>query len=267
MELYVENEFSIELVLYICFAYGVHKRGDRIRVSTYEGMQPFYYFLGPECVTYRQEVRKWVTPSQRDKLLEARDEYEAELYLHPTWHPPPYKKFYANQQYIYPKPLLIVCNKFNGEWNRPPINFIPVQCLSELLETLIPKYQIVYIRPQYKTLSDGYSPDHTENMDLNEMVLIRTKFPSVIIFDDLIEESYNLTKLRLFANCDNFISVQGGNAHMCAFFAKKLLVLHIEGPELQAGVYDGWYRCFHGADVYVATDTDSLLCSASALFF
>jgi len=54
--------------------------------------------------------------------------------------------------------------------------------------------------------------------------------------------SYNLVKLCVFANCDDFISVQGGGAHLISYFYKRLVVLHKRGPELESGVYDGWYR-------------------------
>lgn len=243
MEVDVVNEFSIEVVLYVCFVYAVHLRGEDVRVRTYAGMDPFYYFLPPDRIVVRNEVRKWVTPTQRDKHLCEKNEYSPTLHKCPLWKPPPFKEYYKNDEFVYDKPVLIICNKYNTEWGRMPINFIPTSVLFDVVDMLQPRYHIIYIRQHHNKVHPGYSVDDGKVMDLKDIETLRRK--NVAIFDDLIQnDPYNLTKLRLFANCDHYISVQGGNAHLCAFFAHKLLILHVAGPELRSGVYDGWYKSF-----------------------
>jgi len=108
--------------------------------------------------------------------------------------------------------------------------------------------------------------------ELKDYELIESKYKdSVILFDDLLvkaDSNYNRLKLELFAMCDNYITVQGGNAHMISFFYKKLLVLHKRGSELAAGAYTGWYLDTNpGCDkILKVSETDEAIISSLSIF-
>lgn len=93
------------------------------------------------------------------------------------------------------------------------MNFLNVNTLLYLCKILHKKYQIIYIRPARNALSSrGYSEDNQVFRDLNEHNLLKKKFPTLILFEELLEKyqqySFNELQLMVCANCENFISVQ-----------------------------------------------------------
>ena len=243
-QLEVVNEFGNEIILYVPYYYYLHENN---KITTYKGMKPFYYFMKPENIIEKNKPRKWITPKER-YLVVNNDEHVKEFDKR-FWLAPPYKQIYKNNIFKYDKPLLIIHNKYNIEWNLFPINFIKESVLDKILSGLVDKYQIIYIRPSNKKNilnTKGYSED--SNMiteDLKDFELIKSKYNNkVIIFDDLLEKhnySYNELKLMIYANCDNYICTQGGGSHFTTYFFEKMSLLHINGNELGCGAYDGWY--------------------------
>ena len=43
---------------------------------------------------------------------------------------------------------------------------------------------------------------------------------NVTLFDDLVEDNYNETQLKVMANCDYFISVCGGNSILSSYLVE-----------------------------------------------
>jgi len=247
-QLIVVSEFGPEIVLYICYYYYLFKNGlffDN-KITTYKGMKDFYYFINPENIIEKEECRSYVHSSKRPFLVNSTE--HVRNFDTRYWTPVPYKTHFSNHRFTFTKPLLVVQNKYNVEWSTIPINYFSVSVLDRLFSTLVDKYTIIYIRPTHKInlKSYSFSIDHNEmKEDLKDYELIESKYKeNVLCFDDILRTknmSYNRLKLELFASCDNYISVQGGNAHMISFFYKKLLILHKRGSELAAGAYNGWY--------------------------
>jgi hypothetical protein len=146
----------------------------------------------------------------------------------------------------------VIQNKHNLEWGQCPKNFINLSILTTLIERLAHAYRIVYIRPCPDRVSDpSYSWDSNTDVfynldfewldnhpeyDVQTLESIQASCSTAL--------SYNEVKLWLFAKCKHYISVQGGGSLLIPFFAKRLLVLHKEGWELQSSVYEpgSWFQ-------------------------
>jgi hypothetical protein len=83
----------------------------------------------------------------------------------------------------------------------------------------------------------------------------------VMTFNNLKEQfnyPYNMLLLKLYSNCENYICVQGGSAHLITYFYKKMIILHKRGSELNAGAYDGWYKTNGNNELIICKDEDEI---------
>lgn len=246
-QLVVVSEYGPELILWVCYYYYLHKAGlffDNV-VTTYKGMRPYYYFLPDDRVVEREEDRTWLGAERRPLLLNRTE--HVHRFDARCWTPPPYREFYTNSLFSFSeKPLLLIHNKHNAEWESPtPINTISVGLLDDLCRRLTPSYTVVYSRPSLGLA--GYSYDHNPFVETTaDKDMLRRSHPDVLLYEDLLQRfptySYNHFKLLLHAACENYVCVQGGNAHMVSFFFQRMVVLHKRGSELKSGAYGGWYH-------------------------
>ena len=255
-QLVVVSEYGGELILWICYYYSLFKAGlffDNV-VTTYKGMRPYYYFLPDSQVVEREEDRTWRGAEHRP-LLVNRSEHD-HRFDGRGWTPPPYRAFYASVEpslfSFAKKPLLVIHNKHNAEWESPtPINTLSVGLLDDLCRRLTPSYTVVYSRPSLGLV--GYAYDHNPLVETTaDKDMLRLSHPDVLLYEDLLQRfptySYNHFKLLLHAACENYVSVQGGNAYMLSFFYKNLVILHKRGSELKSGAYSGWFQETRPAD-------------------
>jgi hypothetical protein len=248
-QLDVVSEFGDEIVLYASYYYYLVKNGlfFNNKITTYKGMKDYYYFINKANIIEKDTPRKWIPEKLRPLLLN----YNAHCHKFNKkyWCPPPYKQHFKNSKFIYDKPIIIIQNKYNKEWNDMPVNFFSVNTLDTMFSLLKDKFQIIYIRPSNTILNMNkylFSDDHNTICEqLKDFELIKSKYKNnVVLFDDLLVKentSYNHLKLELFASCDNYISVQGGCAYFASFFFKNMLILHKKGSEIRAGEYSGWF--------------------------
>lgn len=239
----IYTEFGRELILIIPFLYSLQKRGLLFNntIQTFKGMKPYYYFLPDEQF---QEI-KGKRSGKHVRYLYYNNDDSIHYFNLKYWTPPPYKKiFYTPNTFEYSKPLCIVQNKYNFEWENLPENYIDLKTLDSLFSLLSNKYQLVYIRPNAIIDKEyGYSEDQNVDVDFDESAILK-KHPSVIQWNTLQKQhsqwNYNELKLRLFSSCVNYISVLGGNNYLNLFFAKKLLILRRKTGN--SGLYSGWYK-------------------------
>ena len=246
-QLVVISEYGPELLLWVCYYHYLLKAGllfDNI-VTTYKGMRPYYYFLPDAQVVEREGNRTWLGAEHRPFLVNP-SEHVARFDTR-CWTPPPYRAFYANSLFSFAKkPLLVIHNKHNAEWESlTPINTLSVGLLDDLCRILTPSYTVVYSRPSLGLT--GYSYDHNPLVELTaDKDMLKARHTDVILYEDLLQRfptySYNHLKLLLHAACENYVCVQGGNAHMVSFFFQRMVVLHKRGSELKSGAYGGWYH-------------------------
>ena len=252
------NEFGIEILFYVGYYYYLFTSNLLFnnRIISYKGMEPYYYFLPRTQLSLQSHTRKYTKHQDcmLTKYLKLNNDnpnapyYDLNLKF---WKPPDYRTYYDNNKntyFHYDKEILIVNNKYNREWealyNRP-VNFLDLPTLHKIFTYLSPKYQVIYIRPTTSIQHEKeYSFDSNAQLKLNDFELIRTKFPNVILFDDLLNNdlrfqhmNYNLLKCYLLASCTKYISVQGGANNLFSYFAKSMLIYHKHGFEAEANVY------------------------------
>jgi len=83
-------------------------------------------------------------------------------------------------------------------------------------------------------------------------------FPNVFRIQDIsknLEKSINETQLMIGANCDKFITIQGGNSHLSGFFGENINLV-FRGNELRPGYFTNpgnWYSKLGGSKSYPIT--------------
>lgn len=229
-----EGEFGEELNSFIPYVHWLYQNGELAgrKIATYAGMEPFYFFLDPQQLILRSLTRRYVAPNAAPPY-----------YLHPSglsahrvgleW-APDYRTKYATN-FGFTKPLLVIHNKYTAEWEESPVNYFKSDTLDKIFRTLKDRYQIVFFEAARRADSEkGYSLDHQPLILYNDVEIARAH-PEVLVFGDLLRQtpdSYNLLKLKIFSSCYHFITVQGGNAHMCALFPGSLVAIqHVKGGE------------------------------------
>jgi hypothetical protein len=236
-------EFGYELQLVIPYAYYLFQHNLLNRTTSCLNTKELYYFSNSHSEAYK--TRRYNEPNVPNKTPHLK-ELNYEKYT-----PPPYKNIYKNDYFVYEKPLLIIHNKYNEEWSGPPVNFIDKPILSEIFRLYSDKYTIIYLRPRPSHIVTDDSPTH----DLKESPIL--KLYNIIDGIELYERTKQQYKIRNFnhfqllihANCDNFISVQGGNCVLASYFGGTNIIYAKCGGELTHDSYNGHYGKYSGCNV------------------
>lgn len=250
-----DGEFGYELISVLPFTYWLHTQGKLQKSISCKDTKSLYYFSDNHTEKY--DCRDYRIPSKFPVNNIHR------RFLNTTmWSPPPLKKHYKNDEFIYDKKLLIICNKYNSEWGNPPITYLSVDCLRDLLTLLTPEYKVVYCRPFNTEIID----DNSEIYSLNDHEMIEKEFPDVMFIQDLFKNqskyTFNELQCKLFANADQFISIQGGYSIFCSYFKGTNIIYGAKSKvrtadEIIYKAYDRWYHKFSGSKiVYVPTYND-----------
>ncbi len=252
------GEFGAELVLFMPFCQWLSRRKllAQRTIRTYAGMRCFYDNLKCREIIEKTDDRIFVPPDRRPEWMPIRDEHSLSLkesrqcLLYPDlrsrFSSYPLPAVITNST----KPLLIIHNKYNIEWDSKPINYIPLPVLEMLFATLNSLYTIIYIRHGVDS-GPGYSKDHNTALPWQDNeVLCRN--PEILSFSDLYRVNLattdghrydlNTFKNAIYSRCYRFITSQGGGAHHIALFSGSLLaILHRQGRELEQAYFSGYY--------------------------
>lgn len=251
------GEFDQELRYVLPFAYWHHLNGTLRQTISCTNTKPFYFFS--ENHLERYDKRVWEA---------GYDYYEVPNMTHsPTfdyskWARVPLKSHYKNEVFVFDKPLLVIANKYNVEWDNPPINFLDVPALDRIVSRFKATHQIVYNRP----LPTQIVGDNSETMDLNEHQWLREHHPEVIQMNDLYEQrrdkaqSFNQLQLMIYANCDRFISMHGGTAALASYFGGINIILSHPGGGLEHhfNEYATIFPALSGATILHAKSRDEV---------
>ena len=245
------GEFGYELIAVVPYAYWLHKRNKLNATKSFKDTQCLYYF-SENHIEMNRNRRHWLL-----------DDFPLGN-IHVTqldtsqWYPPPYKRHYANERFKWEKPSCVICNKYTIEWKGPPINFLSLETLSKLFKILKEKYKIIYNRPTSKNIVS----DDQEELILRDMEFIEKEHPEIITIQDLAENnkdlSFNELQMMVYANCDRFISVQGGSSILTSYFGGKNIIFAKRGSELEHDSYK-WYAKLSGSKIYHVDDYSRLL--------
>lgn len=224
------GEFDQELRYVLPFAYWHYLNGTLKQTISCTDTKPFYFFSNDHQERYKKRI--WEA---------GYDYYDVPNMTHSPsfsftkWARVPLKSHYKNDRFVFDKPILVIANKYNIEWDKPPVNFLDIPALDRIVSTYKSTYQIIYNRP----LSTQIVLDNSEIMDLNEHSWLRETHPEVILMNDLFEQhrdmvqNFNHLQLMVYANCDRFISMHGGTAALASYFGGINIILSHPGGGME----------------------------------
>jgi hypothetical protein len=234
-------EFGYELLSALPYAYNLYLKGELDSTISAHDTSCLYFF-SPNHVESNCN-RSW---NNMNKLWKTNF---PNIHIHKNqldwdkFSPPPLKEYYTDKSISFEKETLVIFNRYNIEWGRAPINFLDIPTLTSLFDMLQNKYQIVYINikghPKYY--------DGVDALDLGDDDLLK-KYPKVISINNLINDypglTYNEIQLRVFAKCEKYISSNGGQLILSAYFGGENVVFSKECRELTPEV-NSFYRWYH----------------------
>lgn len=183
------------------------------------------------------------------------------------WAQVPLKAYYRNDRFVFSKPILVISNKYNHEWGGPPVNFISLPTLQLLVEKFSPHYQVIYNRPSPRLIVG----DNSSILDLDDETFLR-RHPGVLSLNKLYEQvrgelpSFNQLQLMVYANCERFISVHGGNAALASYFGGTNIILSKRGVEHSFREFQHIFPMLSKCNVIHVKSENALLLAAEQHF-
>lgn len=236
-------EFGSEIVLKFGEVYDSWKKNKNVKVLTYKGMKPFYFYLDDDNIIEENKRRSLGSPTGTRLHEKTLPEYCNEY--------PDFRKKYSEYKLPFEtdREIILISNKYNVEWNNPPINFLDLPTLTQLFETLSKKYFVVYNRIQSKQISD----DGVAIKDLGDYELVE-KFDNVIDFNK-IETDYTPNELQLIlvSQAKHKISVQGGTSILSSLGGGTNDIFVVKGGELEHDTMNVWYKNLSNGDIKITT--------------
>lgn len=197
------------------------------------------------------------------------------------WICPDFKKQYAPSKTE--RKTVMVTNKYNIEHGEMPRGYFDIPCLIRIFEMLIDRdYNVIYKRENNTNPEFAYDENEltTVQTDLVNGICGRVNWRSDIITDyELVNEyrykgvtnlqyevkqlmdnnpkmCYNEAQLRIFAKCDNYISVCGGNAILSAMFGGKVIIYVHKGKELRQNYFgnDSYFKKLSNSELHPVLD-------------
>lgn len=253
------TEFGYELACVVPYAYYLHLNGTLKSTISAEMTNEMYYFSDKHIERYR--VRRHVLPNTPNSdLMCMHMKYD-------EWVPPPYKEHFKNHNFGFSKPLLIIHNKYNQEWGGKPIHFLDTKILEKIFKKFYKNFQIIYSRPgNSEIVGDNSSVyDLAGESELCDRYDVITSSKLFKYFQKDFE-NFNHFQLCLHAQCEHFISVQGGSSYLASYFGGTNIVYAKQGAENDNNSFEGYFRKFSGCDVCQARTYDELMALVETKF-
>ena len=252
-EISFDGEFAPELQFVLAFAYWDYKNGTLKSTKSSKFTSEFYFFTPEHKEEFSTRTNEGNYNFETPRILYSHD------YNMKKWLPVPLKENYRNDVYVFDKPILIVANRYNMEWDGPPVSFFSIDTLAYIFNKLQSTYQIIYNRPRPQNIT----MDNSDIYDLNEYDWIRENYPDIILMEDLYQENkanaktFNHLQLMVYANSENFISTHGGTAALASYFKGVNLILSKKGPEHYFKCYEKLYPKLSGTHIiHAKTDLE-----------
>jgi hypothetical protein len=256
-ELKFEGEFGSEIVTFLPFVFNLKIQGlmSNRFVSTYAGMDAYYYFLNSNQLHQKGVGRSYV--AFEDRWWPHSDEHyrvkiDGEIF--PIFQTKTKKRR---------KPIIFIQNKYCVEWGDRPINFIPLKVLEQIFEFTKNTHSIVYSRQglALKQSQLGISLDHNTELYFEDEALCQDFSHVKILEKSRMLRSYNAKKLQHMNRADLLIGVQGGSMYPWAYFHKNAVILHVKGNEMEFSYNHGFFKFLSQPPLrlHVVTHEDELL--------
>lgn len=254
-----QGEFDQELRYVLPFAYWHHLNGTLQKTISAQRTKEFYFFSANHEERFSKRI--WTESYAHYNVPNMT---HSNSYSFKKWAQVPYKAHYKNNVFVYDKPLLVIANKYNIEWDQPPINYLDIPTLDRIIRTYGNRYQIVYNRP----LPTQIVGDNSDTLQLNEHAWLRENHPTVLLMDDLFDQyqpsvvhNYNHLQLMVYANCNHFISMHGGTAALASCFGGMNIILSNPnwGHEHAFQEYKTLFPKLSGATILHARNRDEVI--------
>lgn len=248
------GEFQQELTFVLPFAYWHYLNGTLHQTISCTHTKELYFFSKNHVEYYTE--RDWM----HDEQYEIPNMTHNKDFSYKKWARVPLKETYRNDIFVFDKPLLIIANKYNTEWEHSPLNYFNKKILEKIFLTYGDKYQIIYNRPSIKEIV----PDNSAILNLDEFQWIRDNFPGVLILSDLmpsdntIVNNFNHLQLMVYANCSRFISVHGGTSALASYFGGINVILSKSGIEHYFKEFETIFPELSGAKILHATTEEKM---------
>ncbi|HEV7378892.1 MAG TPA: hypothetical protein VGN64_03810 [Dyadobacter sp.] len=253
-ELSFDGEFAPELQFALPFAYWHYKNGTLKSTKSSKYTKEMYFFSDNHEEHFSTRTNAGNYNFEMPRVLYSHN-YDIE-----KWLPVPLKAEYRNDTYVYEKPILIIANRYNMEWDGPPVSFFSVELLRFMLNKLKEKYTIIYNRPRPQNIT----MDNSDIYDLDEFDWLEKEYPDVILMENLFTENkagarnFNHLQMMVYANADKFISIHGGTATLASYFGGTNLILSKKGPEHHFKCFEKLYPQFSGATILHAKSDEEV---------
>ncbi|NCD70805.1 hypothetical protein [Mucilaginibacter agri] len=248
------GEFAPELEFVLPFAYWHYKNGTLRSTHSAKYTKEIYFFSPEHHEDFDVRSNEGNYNFETPRILYSHD-YDIK-----KWLPVPMKAQYQNDIYVYDKPILVIANRYNMEWDGPPISYYSIEALDYMISNLKNDYTIIYNRPR----PENITMDNSDIYDLNEFDWLAETHPEVILMKDLWKENrakannFNHLQLMVYANASHFISVHGGTAALASYFGGVNIVISKKGPEHHFKCFDILYPKLSGAKVLHAKTDDEV---------
>lgn len=254
------QEFGYELLSALPRAYELYLSGELTETISGVGSEPLYYFSPKH--TINKEPRSWFN-TEKARLSGLPYSF-IHRYERPKLTFPPFKDHYKNTEFKFIKPTLCICNRYNKEWNCDPINFFDEKILDWLFENLKKDYEIIYFAVD---LPEDIQ-DNAHSMPLNDIPI--AKKHGIKIFQDINKGKWNESLLKVFANCDHYITMNGGYSIMASFFTGTNIIYSKIGErhtkELDVNSFFRWYPNHNNQRVLAVETYDQLKRKVQAIY-
>lgn len=253
-QLEFSGEFAPELQFVLPFAYWHYKNGTLERTVSSKFTSELYFFSPDHREDFQTRSNEGNYNFEMPRILYSQD------YDMSKWIPVPLKETYRNNVYLYEKPILIIANRYNMEWDGPPVSFYSMEMLAFILERLRDKYTVIYNRPKPQNIT----MDNSDIYDMDEYAWLEKEYPDVILMENLYKENkarannFNHLQLMVYANASHFISIHGGTATLASYFGGTNLILSKKGPEHYFNCFQKLYPQFSGAKILHAKTDDEV---------
>jgi hypothetical protein len=229
-------EFGYELLSAVPYAYALHLKGELEGTESGFDTAPIYYF-SPKHIENSKPRGFTNTHIAREKGLPYTKIHREER---PPLLFPPYKQHYRNDLYKWEKPTLVICNRYTTEWGCEPVNFFDLSIIDWLFSNLKGQYEIVYFAIN---LPDELK-DEQDHRELNDIEICKRH--GVKIFQEIKGESWNESMLKVFANCEHYITMNGGYSIMASLFGGTNIIYSnafapVKTKELKVNSFWRWY--------------------------
>ena len=248
------GEFAPDILYVLPFAYWHYKNGTLKTTNSPIYTKQLYFFSPDHNELFTERTLKGNMNYETPRILYSHN------YNMRKWKPVPLKEMYKNDVYVYDKPILIIANRYNSEWNGPPISFFSIELLDYMIKTLKQSYTIIYNRPAPKNIT----MDNSDIYDLNEFGWLAENHPEVILMEDLWKENkgnaknFNHLQLMVYANTDHFISTHGGTGTLASYFKGINIILSVKGLEHHFGCFHILFPKLSGAKILHAKNDEDV---------